>query len=259
VKYFDMRKIAAALRMIFICCFIMLYLIIVGLPILIYCKIVNNPRLGLRFAKLLDRMLLFFAELAYQVQGIEKLAVNQGYVYVGNHRSFADVAVVFLVLPGDLRYLAKKELFKIPLVSFALRTLGIIEVDRSDPDEAAKSIDRAVDELKAGRSIILFPEGTRSRLKGMLPFKKGAFVLAIKAQVPVVPFTLIGTDNALKPDTIFLYPAQVKVILHEPIQTKGMSLEDRNDLLERTRQIIESTFLAHQAREKEETPAEELL
>lgn len=236
--------------MIFICCFITVYLIIVGIPVLTYCKIVDNPRVGLRFTKLLDRILLFFAGLSFNVEGLEKLVPNQGYVYVGNHRSFADVAVAFMVLPGDLRYLAKKEIYKIPLVSFALRTLGTIQVDRSDPEAASMSIDYAVEKLRAGCSIVLFPEGTRSRLEGMLPFKKGAFVLAIKAQVPIVPFTLIGTDKAIKPDTIFLYPAHVRMIIHDPIMTTGLDLEDRGELLERTRNIIESTFLAYQRREK---------
>ncbi len=130
-KVGTMRNLVAGLRMIFICCFITVYLIIVGIPILTYCKLVDNPRVGLRFTKLLDRMILFFAGLSFDVSGLERLVPNQGYVYVGNHRSFADVTVAFLVLPGDLRYLAKKELYKIPLVSFALRTLGTIQVDRS--------------------------------------------------------------------------------------------------------------------------------
>jgi 1-acyl-sn-glycerol-3-phosphate acyltransferase len=246
-----LTKLVAAGRMILLCCVIVIYLIVIGIPILLYCKLVGNPKVGLRFARILDHILLFIAGLSYEVEGLEKLSPNQGYVYVGNHRSFADVTVVFLVFPGELRYLAKKELYQIPLVGFALRTLGTIEVDRSDSEAASKSIDRAVEELKAGASIILFPEGTRSRKAGMLPFKKGAFVLAIKAQVPIVPFTLLGTDQAIKPDEIFLYPAKVKLIIHDPIDTKGMSLENRNDLLERAHQVVESAFLAHQNGERQ--------
>jgi 1-acyl-sn-glycerol-3-phosphate acyltransferase len=247
-----MGKFVAAGRMLFLCFVIVVYLIIIGIPVLTYCKLVNNPTIGLRFAKQLDRILLFIAGLTYEVTGLEKLSPNRGYVYVGNHRSFVDVGVVYIVFPGKLSFLAKKELYKIPLISFALRTLGVIEVDRSNSEAAALSIERAVDELKSGSSIIIFPEGTRSRSKGMLPFKKGGFVLAIKAQVPIVPFTLLGTDKLIKPDSIFLYPGHVKMIIHDPIETTGMDLEDRNELLERTQKVIESTFLAYQQREKEE-------
>jgi 1-acyl-sn-glycerol-3-phosphate acyltransferase len=245
-----MRKLVAAGRMIFLCLVIIVYLIIIGIPVLTYSKLVKNPTVGLRFAKNLDRILLFVAGLTYDVTGLDKLSPGRGYVYVGNHRSFVDVGVVYIVFPGNLSFLAKKELFKIPLVSFALRVLGVIEVDRSNSESAALSIERAVDELKSGRSIILFPEGTRSRSKGMLPFKKGAFVLAIKAHVPIVPFTLIGTDRLIKPDTIFLYPGHVKMIIHDPIETAGMDLDDRNELLEQAQKVVESTFLAYQQKEE---------
>ena len=245
-----MRKLVAAGRMIFLCLVIIVYLIIIGIPVLTYSKLVKNPTVGLRFAKNLDRILLFVAGLTYDVTGLDKLSPGRGYVYVGNHRSFVDVGVVYIVFPGNLGFLAKKELFKIPLVSFALRVLGVIEVDRSNSESAALSIERAVDELKSGRSIILFPEGTRSRSKGMLPFKKGAFVLAIKSHVPIVPFTLIGTDKLIKPDTIFLYPGHVKMIIHDPIETAGMDLDDRNELLEQAQKVVESTFLAYQQKEE---------
>ena len=241
-----MKKVVAGLRMIFICCFIAAYLVIVGIPLLTYCRLIRNPALGLRYTKLLDRMVLFLAGVTVLVEGREKVDPARGNVYVGNHRSLIDVCAVFLALPGDLRFLAKKELYKIPLVSFALRTMGIIEVDRSDSDAAAKSIDRAVSEIRAGRSVVLFPEGTRSRQPHLLPFKKGAFVLAIKAQAPVVPVTLLGMDQALRPDTILLYPSTVRLIIHDPIETTGMTLDDRNSLLERARTTIEETFEGRQ-------------
>ncbi len=237
-----MKRVVAGLRMIFICGLIAAYLIIVGIPILIYCRWIRNPSLGLRYTKLLDRMVLFLAGITVRVEGTEKVDACRGNVFVGNHRSFVDVCAVFLALPGDLRFLAKRELYKIPLVSFALRTMGMIEVDRTDSEAAAKSIDRAVSEIRAGRSVVLFPEGTRSRTPQLLPFKKGAFVLAIKAQAPVVPVTLLGMEAALKPDTILLYPSTVRLIIHDPIETAGMTLEDRNSLLERAHATIEESF-----------------
>jgi 1-acyl-sn-glycerol-3-phosphate acyltransferase len=237
-----LRNVLAGIRMIFVCSFIVLYLIIVGIPVLSYCRMVKNPRLALYFTMLLDRMVLFLAGVRLKVRGLEKLNQNCGCVYVGNHKSYVDMTVVFLTVPGDVRFLIKKEAFRIPLVSFAFRTMGMIEVDRSNPEASSRSIDRAVSEIRAGRSIILFPEGTRSRETNMLPFKKGAFVLAIKAQAPVVPFTLIGAEQALPPDTILLYGGDVELIFHDPIETTGLTLEDRDTLLQEAQSRVASGF-----------------
>ena len=119
----------------------------------------------------------------------------------------------------------------------------MIEVDRSNADAASQSIERAVAKIQSGTSIILFPEGTRSREPRVLPFKKGAFVLAIKSQAPIVPFTVIGADKPLPADSILLYGGPVQLIFHDPIETKGMELEDRQALLERTQRIVEEAFV----------------
>ena len=236
-----LRDFFAGVRMIFVCSFMLTY-IIVGIPVLVYCRITANPRLALYLTKLLDRMILFLGGVRLEVTGKEKLDPKRGCVYVGNHRSHVDSASIFASCPANARFLIKKEVFRIPLVSFALRTMGMIEVDRSNPDAASRSIDRAVAQIRSGTSIILFPEGTRSRKPQVLPFKKGAFVLAIKSQAPIVPFTVIGADRALKPDTILLYGGPVKLMFHDPIETKGMDLEDRQELLEKTQRTVEAAF-----------------
>jgi 1-acyl-sn-glycerol-3-phosphate acyltransferase len=243
-----LRNVFAGARMIFVCSFIVLYLIIVGIPVLSYCRIIRNPRLGLYFAKVLDRIALFLAGIRLNVRGLQKLNQNCGCVYVGNHTSHVDMAVVFLTVPGDVRFLIKKEAFRIPLLSFAFRTMGMIEVDRSNPEASSRSIDRAVSEIRAGRSVILFPEGTRSRQANILPFKKGAFVLAIKAQAPVVPFTLIGAKEALPPDTILLRGGNVELIFHDPIETTGLAHEDRDQLLKEAQRRVESALFEQNAK-----------
>lgn len=242
-----MRKVVAGARLILCCIVIILYLIIVGIPVLSYCRLVSNPALALRLSRLLDQIVMWIAGTRIVTEGSEKVDLKRGCVYVLNHRSLMDTLVAFYALPGDLRFLAKKELYKIPLVSFALRTMGMIAVDRSNPDAAANSIERAVSHLQNGKSVILFPEGTRNRGEGLLPFKKGAFVLAIKAQVPIVPVVLFGTEKAIAPDTIFLYPATIRVLFHDPIETKGMDLEQRNELRDQTRNIIEKSLSRYAA------------
>jgi len=228
--------------MIFACCFIALYLIIVGIPVLTFCRLVRNPTIAVQLTSLLARMVMFLAGIRVRVKGADLLSKGTGYVFASNHRSFVDGAVAFGLFPGDLRFLIKKEAFKIPLVSFAFKTMGMIEVDRSNAEASAMSIERAVLQLKAGKSVVLFPEGTRNREPGLKVFKKGAFVLAIKAGCPVVPVTMLHTDEALQPDTILLYPTVVEVIIHSPIPTTDLSLDDRNDLLAKVRAIIEETY-----------------
>ena len=240
-----MRKVLAATRMVFSCAFIALYLVVVGTPVLTYCRITRQPELGLYLTWILDRIVLYFNGIRIVVEGMEKIPKGQGCIFIANHRSLLDTLVTYRVLPGDKRFLAKKELFSIPLMSFAMRTMGMIEVDRTNHEAATRSIARAASELSGGRSIIMFPEGTRSRTQDMLPFKKGAFVLAIQAQVPIVPMTMIGTDRLLEPDTPWLYPGVIRVLVHDPIHTAGLTVDERGGLLERARNVIEKSWIEH--------------
>src|SRR5688500_10074032 len=130
-------RIVAAAKMLFVCGFIILYLIVVGMPVLTYCRIVGGPRRGLYFSKALARMMLV-GGVRLTVRGLDKLKADRGYVYVGNHRSHVDMASVFKTVPGDVRFLIKKEVFRIPLLSFALRTMGMIQVDRTNREASAR-------------------------------------------------------------------------------------------------------------------------
>jgi len=244
-----MKKILAGTRLIICCIVIILYLIIVGIPVLTYCRLVSNPALALRLSRLLDRIVMWIAGTRIVTEGSEKVDLKRGCVYVLNHRSLMDTLVAFYALPGDLRFLAKKELYKIPLMGFALRTMGMISVDRSNADAAANSIERAVSHLQNGKSVILFPEGTRNRGEGLLPFKKGAFVLAIKAKVPIVPVVIFGAEKSIAPDTIFLYPATIRMVFLDPIDTSGLNLEHRTELLNKARNLMEQTYLSTQRHE----------
>lgn len=235
-------NILAAVRMILICIFMALYLIILGIPILSYCRIKKDPGLGIYFTRILDRLIIFFGGIHVVSEGVDRVDGLKSCVYVGNHRSHADSAVAFYYLPGNLRFLIKAEAFKIPLVGFALRTMGMIPVNRSNREEAVKSVDLAIPEIRAGRSIIFFPEGTRSRTNELLPFKKGAFVLAIKAQVPLVPFTVIGAHEIVKPGSLILHGGTVKLIVHDPIDTTGYTMDQRDELTQKARDIISASL-----------------
>src|SRR5262249_34264546 len=136
------------------------------------------------------RHLVSMTRLPVTVAGLDRLELQQPYVFAANHASFVDTWVLPACLPGSLRFLAKRELYSIPLFGRALRATGQIPMDRHDLDAATHSYESAAHAVRGGRSVIVFVEGTRSRDGRLLEFKKGAFVLAIAAGVPLVPVYL---------------------------------------------------------------------
>jgi 1-acyl-sn-glycerol-3-phosphate acyltransferase len=135
-------------------------------------------------------------------------------------------------------FLVKKEIMRIPVLSAILRRVNFVPVDRSDPMKARASIDQAAQLLQAGNSFFAFPEGTRSRDGSLAGFKKGVFVMAIKAGVPVVPVSIRNSRDIQPPGRFGIRPGLVEVMFHEPVQTSHMRMEDRDTLLQSTRESI---------------------
>lgn len=193
-------------------------------------------------ARVWSRLILKTSGIRVRVEGLENANPNQTTIYCANHPSAMDIPILFVSLPVQFRFLAKRPLFNIPFLGWHLRRSGHIPVDREHPREALKSLDQAAEKIQEGRSVVLFPEGSRSRDARMLPFKSGSFYLAIRAGVPIVPITLNGTRAVLKPDTYHVRPGQIQVILHPPIPTAGLTLNDVEALSERVRRQILSRF-----------------
>lgn len=173
------------------------------------------------------------------VEGQENIDPNQSYVVVANHLSTLDIMVCFLAVPVPIRYLAKKELFRIPLLAQAMRAVGIIEVDRAARGAIHSSVNRQAKELIAHkRSLIVYAEGTRPRDGVMKPFKKGAFTMAISSQLPVLPLSIHGTYQAAVPGKPWFRGGPVKAIIDAPVPTSGMVQADADALRDRVRQTI---------------------
>ena len=159
-------------------------------------------------------------------------------VYAVNHLSFVDVWAVLAVVPGQVRFVAKQELAWIPFLGQALRAGSHIFIDRKDLLAAKVSYERAAGAIRSGLSALIFVEGTRARDGQLQPFKKGAFVLAIAAQVPVVPVWIEGTYGILPKGSIRLRPAPVTVRFGPPISTEGLEYDDRDGLSDRCREAM---------------------
>ncbi len=188
-------------------------------------------------------LILKTSGIRVRVEGLEHVDPRRSAIYCANHPSAMDIPILFVHLPVQFRFLAKRPLFRLPFLGWHLRRSGHIQVDRERPHEALKSLDDAAEKIREGRPVVLFPEGKRSRNGSMLPFKGGSFYLAVRAGVPIIPMTLNGTRAVLRPDSYHVRPGQTEMIIHPPISTKDLTLEDVDALREKVRNQILSRFL----------------
>lgn len=164
------------------------------------------------------------------VEGLDRLPAGEPCVYVANHFSFIDIWVLLEHLPGSIRFVYKKELGAIPLFGPAIKASGHIAIDRKNRASAFSAYDAAALEVRGGTSAMVFAEGTRSRHGRLLPFKKGPFVLAIAAGVPVVPVAILGSYEAMPKRSIAPKRGPVTVRIGSPIPTQGLGYADRDRL-----------------------------
>jgi 1-acyl-sn-glycerol-3-phosphate acyltransferase len=189
-------------------------------------------------AQVWSRVVLGFAGVKVQVAGPARLSRNQTYVFMANHLSAVDIWALYVALPVRVRMIAKKQLSMIPLFGWAMAAGRFIFVDRGNAIAARRSIEEAKRRIRGGHSVLIFPEGTRSRDGRLGAFKKGGFHLAIDSGVPVVPVALMGTRESMPRGSLLLRAGLVRVIFGEPIATSGLTDSDRHALLERVRTAI---------------------
>lgn len=174
------------------------------------------------------------------VDGMEHLAPGQPYVYVANHASFVDIWALLEHLPGSIRFVYEKELGGIPVFGPAIRASGHIAIDRQNRVSAFSAYDVAARDVRAGTSAMVFAEGTRSSDGRLLTFKKGPFVLAIAAGVPVVPVAVLGAYESLPKGSIAPRPVPISIRIGTPIPTAGLTYEDRDAVSLRCRRALEA-------------------
>lgn len=181
------------------------------------------------------RSILWVSGIRLIISGLDAAQSERACIYMANHQSNFDIPVLLGGLPVQFRWLAKAELFKIPIFGRSMRGAGYISIDRSDRVAAFASLERAAATIRSGTSVMIFPEGTRSLDGVLLPFKKGPFVLAVDSGVPIVPITLCGTHAMMPKGRWLIRRRDVQVNFLTPIETLGYTRKTKELLMDRVR------------------------
>ena len=186
-----------------------------------------------------SRLLLGASGVTVTVRGLEHVPTEGPVIIASNHQSFFDMLAILAHVPLPVRFVAKKEVFRIPFFGWAVKAVGHIKIDRQNRRRAFASYERAAEDMVAMRAhLLIFPEGTRSRTGQVLPFKKGPAVVAIASGVAVVPCYCAGTFGILPAGSILVRPRPVQVLFGPPIPSAGLTYDDREAFTERIREAV---------------------
>jgi 1-acyl-sn-glycerol-3-phosphate acyltransferase len=183
------------------------------------------------------RRMLWLPGATLRVEGLENIDQTKSTVFVSNHQSTLDIPALFVALPVDFRFVAKKILQYVPITGWYMKFAGFVFIDRGNRREALQSIDVAADKIRKGLSIVIFPEGTRSETGAILPFKKGPFALALKAGVPVTPVAVEGSRHVMPKNSWNVVPGEIRVKVGAPIDPTPFG-DDREALAQHVREKI---------------------
>jgi 1-acyl-sn-glycerol-3-phosphate acyltransferase len=198
-----------------------------------------NGDLTRNLARLWARIALLGAFVRVRVEGAAKVPRDAVVVYMSNHESWLDIPALLVAVPGQVRFLAKKSLFSVPFLGWAMRAMGFIPVDREHRATAVRSFEEAAERIRAGRSVLLFPEETRTTDGSLLPFQRGGFLIALKAALPIAPVGLEGARRCMPKHSYLLRPGTIVVRFGELVPTAGLGVTAKNQLMERVRRDIE--------------------
>jgi 1-acyl-sn-glycerol-3-phosphate acyltransferase len=198
----------------------------------------SNARIIEGLIRLWSRLLVSAAGIDLRAVGTEVVDRKQRYIIIANHYSYFDIPCIFLAIPQPIRFMAKVSLFKIPIFGWAIARAGFIPIDRKNRRTAVKSFEMAVNRIRKGNSVVVFPEEGRSRERAMRPFQRGGFLLALRSGLPILPVAIDGTFDVYNAHSTWLKPGPVTVKVGTPIPTEGLTVRDKDRLLRESRAQI---------------------
>jgi len=231
------------LRGIFLALVSLLLVLLLGTPLLIYAVISRNTDPLYRAGVYCAGLVLRLGGIRVQVSGLENIPAGQALVFMANHQSNADAPALFPSLPPVL-VLVKKEIFRIPIFGRAMRLRGFVPVDRSHRERSIQAVEEAAQALAAGHSFVIFPEGTRSPDGRLQSFKKGGFIMSLKAEAPIVPVSISGGRRIMRKGDWAIHSGTMQVTIHHPIATVDRRLED--GIIEEVRRAIAEGLSQHE-------------
>ena len=219
-----------------------IYTLVIGTLIMISSLFSSTGKFPFKLGCAWSWLLMKTNRVKIQVIGLEKFAREKSYVFISNHGSNLDPPAVALAIPQTLRFIGKSSLAKIPIFGWAAKMARLIFIDRSNSAKSIETINKAIKDLKDGISAFFFAEGSRGMNGVLQSFKKGGVALAIKAKLPIIPITIIGSYKLLPRRAIRIRPGIMKVVIGDPIDTSSYGDDDKDILLEKVRNVIEKTL-----------------
>jgi len=218
---------------------ISLYTLVIGPPVIV-ASFFDGGRTMMRLGRVWVSWITRTFGVRVQVAGLENLPAHEPVILMSNHQSLVDIAAIVLTLPRTVRwrFVAKRELTRVPIFGQVLLASRHIIIDRGDREKAVASLRQAAERIRAGTTVIVFPEGTRSPDGHLRTFKSGPFHLAVEAQVPIVPITVSGSQRITPKGRLLVHSGSVKITYGKPIPTRGVTLAQRKELAERVRDAI---------------------
>jgi len=227
-----------ALRSGIVWAMVLVLTVLFGIPAIFAALIPPRGDWFLRFARGWARSVLAVAGISVRALHAERAERDRSVVVVANHESFCDILVLLATLPMQVRFLAKRSVFRVPVLGWSIAAAGFVPVDRGDRARGAATVEAALRRLQGGRSLVIFPEETRTGNGELLPFKRGAAHLAIKSGLPLLPIGLAGTFRVLSRSSWQITPGAVVVSVGNPIGVAGRSLRERDAVTGRARDEI---------------------
>ena len=212
--------------------------VLFGVPAIFAALVPPRGDWFLRFARGWARSVLAVAGISVRALHREKAERGKSVVVIANHESFCDILVLLATLPMQVRFLAKRSVFRLPILGWSIAAAGFVPVDRGNRSRGAATVEAALRRLEGGRSVVIFPEETRTRDGELLPFKRGAAHLALKSGLPLLPIGIAGTFRILPRGTWEIRPGPVLVSVGNPIDVAGRTLRDRDAVTEEVRDAI---------------------
>jgi 1-acyl-sn-glycerol-3-phosphate acyltransferase len=208
---------------------------ILGIPAIVLSLLRRGSDATMRMGKLWSTTMLWAVGARVSYRGLDHMRAHIPCIYIANHQSNVDIWALIQALPPPTRFVAKESIFRIPVLGWAMAAAGFVPIDRSNRNRAVRSLHVAAERIRSGRPVVLFPEGTRSTIGSMLPFKKGPFHLALQAGVPVIPVAISGSGSILPRRSLRVSPGPVTVSFLSPIDVSEFQPDDHNGLLDRVR------------------------